>query len=47
MDDCGGSSQDLEVRAQEKSIITLTNGGEGDFKTKSGGKEKKMRERER
>lgn len=44
MDNRGASSQDGEVRPQEKSIITLTNGGGGDFKTKSGEKEKKTRE---
>lgn len=45
MDNRGASSRGLEVRTQEKSIITLTNGGGGDFKTKSGEKEKKTRER--
>lgn len=40
MDNCGASSQGLEVCTQEKSIITLTNGGGSDFKTKSGEKRK-------
>lgn len=32
MDYCGASSRGLEVCTQEKSIITLTNGGGGNFK---------------
>ena len=44
MDNCGAGSQGLEVRTQEKSIITLTNGGGGDFKPKV---EKKKRKQER
>lgn len=44
MDNYGASSQGLEVRTQEKSIITLTNGGGGDFKPKV---EKKKRKQER
>lgn len=43
MDNCGASSRGPEVRAQEKSIITLTNGGGGDFKLKV---EKKKTRRE-
>lgn len=45
MDNGGASSQDLEVCTQEKSIITLTNGGGGRLQTKRGEKEKKTRER--
>lgn len=44
MDDCGASSQCLEVCTQEKSIITLTNGGGGDFNQKFRKKEKKTTE---
>lgn len=44
MDNCGASSQGLEVCTQEKSIITLTNGGGGDFKPKV---EKKKRKQKR
>lgn len=47
MDNRGASSPGREVCTQEKSIITPTNGGGGggDFKPKTGGKEKKTRER--
>lgn len=44
MDNCGASSQGPEICTQEKSIITLTNGGGGDFKLKV---EKKKRKQER
>lgn len=43
MGNCGAGSQDLEVCAQEKSIITLTNAGGRDFKPKV--EEKKTRKR--
>lgn len=36
MDNCGAKSEGLEVCTQERSIITLTNGGGGDFKPKVG-----------
>lgn len=45
MDNYGASSQGPEVCTQEKSIITLTNGGGGDFKPKVGKKENKTKER--
>lgn len=46
MENCGASSQGLDICTQEKSIITPTNGGGGggDFKTKV---EKKKRKQER
>lgn len=45
MDNCVASSQGLEICTQEKSIISLTNGGGGDFKTQRREKEKKTRAR--
>lgn len=49
MDDCGAGSQGPQVSAQEKSIITPTNGAEGwvgvggDFKPKVKKKKRKQK----
>lgn len=47
MENCGASSQGLDICTQEKSIITPTNGGGGGgrLQNKSGEKEKKTRAR--
>lgn len=45
MEECGASSQGLDICTQEKSIITPTNGGGGGLQNKSGETEKKTRAR--
>lgn len=46
MDNCVASSQGLEICTQEKSIITLTNGGGGATSKPNAEKKKRKQERE-